>query len=182
MKKQKTSTSNLLFAALCTVIVAIFAQFSFSIGPIPFSMGIFGVMLISVLLSPSLTLLSLATYLLLGAFGVPVFSNMGAGVAALFGPTGGFLIGYLPLGWVMSATARRSKNFGTLLAGSLVGLSLCYLCGTLYYTILTGTPFLRSLSLCVTPFILPDIIKLGAALALGQTLSNRLRQSLHLSM
>lgn len=181
-KNAKFPLQYLLFSALCTALIAIFSQFSLYIGPVPFSFGIFAIMLTATLLPPNFTLFSISAYLLLGAFGIPVFSGMGAGLSSLFGPTGGFLWGYLPLGFFISFSVRKFSSPPLIAMLSIFGLSLCYLSGTLYFTLLTNTPFFRSLSICVLPFILPDLIKMGGSLFIGNILSKRLAKILHTSL
>lgn len=179
MKKTNFSVRNLLFIALCASLMAIFSQFSFYIGTIPFSMGIFAVMLTASLLSPLATGAAICTYLFIGAVGFPVFSGFGGGLSALFGPTGGFLLGYIPLGLLYSYSIHNTSTRPLQIVGVCLSLLSCYLLGTLYFSLLTGTPFFASLYVCVIPFVLPDLIKAFSALALGQLLSSRLTKALH---
>ena len=90
---------------------------------------------------------------------------MMAGPAALFGKTGGYVIGYIAIAGVTAAARRLDKPVVTAL-GMAVGLLLCYGFGTAWFMVVTGTTLVQSLAWCVTPFILPDICKAACAYVL----------------
>ncbi|AAB90071.1 MULTISPECIES: biotin transporter BioY [Archaeoglobus] len=81
-------------AVVTALITAVSAQLSFKIGPVPYTMQNFGVMLSGFLLGPYYGLLSMAIYLALIAFSLPIAAG-GGGLGVLIGPTAGFLYGFL---------------------------------------------------------------------------------------
>lgn len=92
----KLSTKELVICSIFASITAILAQISI---PIPFTtvqltMQMFSVMICGILLGSRLGFLSQVIYLSLGLIGIPVFSQMGGGIGVLVGPTGGFLISF----------------------------------------------------------------------------------------
>ena len=91
--KTKLQVLCALFAALCAVC----AQVVIPVQPVPITLGTFAVLLAGGFLGARYGLISLCIYILLGIVGVPVFSMMKGGLAVLGGPTGGFIIGYLPM-------------------------------------------------------------------------------------
>ena len=120
-------------------------------------------------------MLSYLLYLLLGFIGLPVFSNYGAGVEKLLGPTGGYLIGMIFLAFFGGfAVERFSKSFVKQYLGLAFGIVLCYLLGTLWLGKVLSMDFVKALSVGVLPFILPDAIKVFLALALGRKIRSRL--------
>jgi biotin transport system substrate-specific component len=62
---------------------------------VPFTMQTFAVYCALLLLGGRRGLLAVLLYILLGAFGLPVFSGFRGGIGALLGPTGGYILGFL---------------------------------------------------------------------------------------
>ncbi|MFV0412405.1 MAG: biotin transporter BioY, partial [Oscillospiraceae bacterium] len=91
----KSKTGQMVFAALMAALIAVLAQIMVPIGPVPFSMAIFGVFFAGAMLPPLAASASIAVYLLLGIVGLPVFTGFKGGPQVLLGPTGGYLAGYL---------------------------------------------------------------------------------------
>ena len=111
--------------------------------------------------------LTILVYLLLGAVGVPVFSAFRGGLGALLGTTGGYIFGFMLTGilyWLI--TSLRDSPAARLFA-MILGLLLCYSCGSYWYlsrylsadTTTLGLVLLK----CVVPYLLPDAVKLGLA-------------------
>ena len=88
-------TKSLVQVALGAAFIAICAWLTIP-GPVPFTMQTLAVLTVAGLLGMGKGCAAVGVYLLLGAVGVPVFSGFRGGVQALVGPTGGYLIGYVP--------------------------------------------------------------------------------------
>lgn len=130
-------------------------------GNVPLSLASLMVMLSGTLLGSKEGTLSVFVYLLCGAFGLPVFAGYGSGMGVLFGVTGGFLMGYLPLAYLSGLFYERKRNFLSLLAGTLAGTSVLYLLGTLRFMALLKTDLEKALASCVLPFLPGDLIKIA---------------------
>ena len=171
MKKLKTRDVALigLFAALITVC----AWISIPLGPVPVTLQTFAVFLSAALLGNKRGTLAVAVYILLGVVGLPVFS----GFKGLNPLTFGYVLGFLPLGMLTAAADRLFPGKKLALPlGMVVGLAACYLIGTVwfYYVMhFRGTEygFGKILSLCVVPFLVPDLIKMGLAYFLSLKLA-----------
>lgn len=158
-----------LFAALLAVCSQIVIPLPFT--PIPINLGTFAVFLTGALLSPLCAGLSIFTYVLLGGVGVPVFSKFGAGPSVLFGPTGGYIFGYLVAALIISFLLYQKKRPLWLEALILVlGLAACYAFGTAWYVVLTHTPVWAALGACVFPFLPGDALKILLAVFLVRRL------------
>ena len=94
---QKNKTYALTATALMTAVTCILAPLSVPIGPVPISLTNFVIFLSLYLLGWKKGTLSLLVYLLLGLAGLPVFSGFAGGIAKLAGPTGGYIIGFIPM-------------------------------------------------------------------------------------
>ena len=166
-----------IFAAL----TAVCAQISFVIPftTIPFSMVILAVFLCGAILSPLDAFLAQAAYILVGAIGLPVYAQFSGGPGVLFGMTGGYIFAYLAMTPVVALFAKHLKNhlYPALLAGMTVALLICYTVGTVWYVIITQANFITGLSLCVVPFVVPDVIKIIVAASLALALRKALTKA-----
>lgn len=152
--------------------------------PVPLTMQPFAVLLLGLLLRPRLAAVTLATYLLEGAAGLPVFTPgfaLGGGMAHLLGPTGGYLISYPVAAALVSSMWRRSaRGFGAALMSTAAGDVLILLCGFAWLAIwMHGTSSQWSIgsafSLAVLPFLPGDALKVVVAGAIAKGL-NRTRR------
>ena len=146
---------------------------------VPFTLQTFGVFVILAILGWKKGTLAILLYILLGLVGLPVFSGAKGGPAALFGPTGGYILGFLLTGLCDGLYERFGRERLPVQAACMVlGLLLCYAFGTAWFIrVYTGDITLaRALSLCVWPFIIPDLIKLALALLVGRRVRRALRK------
>ncbi len=179
---KKLDTQSLAYAALCTALIAICSWISIP-AQVPFTLQTFAVFLICDLLG-STAILSVLLYLLLGAIGIPVFAGFSGGISVLFGPTGGYLIGFIAIALLLTAWRRlfgeRLKSIGMLL-----GLLLCYLFGTIWFVLVYArggntVSFAVALSWCVLPYIVPDLLKIALARLIAARLRPALKGVIHL--
>ncbi len=134
--------------------------------PVPFTMQLFGVLLVAYLLNPAQSFFTVLIYILLGVAGLPVFAR-GGGVAYLLGPTGGFLFGFLISAPLVSFLFRRLKqNIFAIMTSGTAGLLLIYTAGAIQLAVVTGKGFSFALTAGVLPFIPFDFIKLAITVAI----------------
>ena len=170
---------KLTFQALAASLICIFAPLSFYFGAVPFSLATFAVMLVSALFKPVSSVTCTVIYIMLGAIGLPVFSGFIGGFQQLAGPTGGFIIGYIPLALITSILADRfAKSKFALPFALAAGEIVCLLCGTAWYMHISGTPFVSALAVCVLPFILPEAVKIAAVCACVSIIKPRIKRFL----
>ncbi len=135
---------------------------------VPFTLQTFGVHLVLLLLGGRCGAVTVATYLLLGAVGLPVFASGLGGLSVLCGVTGGYLWGFLLIALFYWLCEKCSVAFRA--AALAVGQLLCYAFGTVWFCVLAGDRFGVALVTCVLPFLLPDAVKLALALWLAPRL------------
>ncbi len=138
--------------------------------PVPVTLQNFVVLLAASFLGARLGLISVGSYLAMGIFGVPLFANAGSGILYLFGPTAGYLFGFLFATWLV-ATLLRSvdrKNFFVCYAVMMIGLLSIYFTGGMWLAIGYGWDISRILYLGVLPFIAGDIMKAFVATLICQ--------------
>lgn len=168
------TTLNLVITALFAAVLCVMAQITIPTQPIPFTLSVFAIFLIGAMLPPRYALLSVITYILLGAFGLPVFANMRGGFNVLTGMTGGFIMAYPAMAFLtaLSHTLFKKKRTIALAVGMLLSLTLCYLFGSLWFTFAAGTSFYAALTLCVFPYIAFDLLKIVLAIGASTILRN----------
>lgn len=162
-------------AGLLAACTAVLAQIVIPIGPVPFNLAVFGAFLAGMLLSPGMAVLSMATYWLMAAIGLPVMAGLQGGLGAVLSPTGGYMAGYLLLAGCTALVAERPMLMR--LAGMALGLVLCYTLGTVWFICATGTALPAALAMCVLPFIPADVAKGIAAAWLAETIKRRVLQN-----
>jgi biotin transport system substrate-specific component len=132
--------------------------------PVPVTLQTFFVLLSGIALS-RWGGLSQAAYLVLGATGLPVFAQGAAGAGRLFGPTGGYLIGFLAAAIFIGLFYSRHylRGLGVLLGATL----LIYGFGLGQLWLYTHLPLGRLLVAGLVPFVPGDIVKLLLAQQIG---------------
>ena len=163
------STKNMVRAALFAGAMALCAWLAVPISDIGFTMQTFGVFLALGLLGGKWGTVSIGLYLLLGLVGLPVFSGFRGGPGMLLGVTGGYLWGFLLSGFVYWALERFGK-----LPAMMVGLLICYACGTVWFLLYSGGGWALVLLRCVVPYVIPDGIKIAMAWTLSKRLARHI--------
>jgi len=179
--KVMINTKNLVITGMFTAIICVLSQVQIPIGTIPFSLGLFAVFLTGALLEPRFALLSVMAYLLLGAVGLPVFANFKGGIQALFGPTGGYLLSYPLVAFIISLFNSRIKKYrlAILTFAMMLSLLLCYVLGTIWFSYVTGNSFISALSICVFPFILFDLAKIALSVSLSMVIRKAVSKNMY---
>lgn len=158
-------TKRITVCALCTTLMVICSWISIPL-LIPFTLQTFAVCLISSLFGYATAVMSLVLYMLLGIFGLPVFSGFRAGVSVLAGPTGGYIIGFFATALCAGYFPERYGRTGAVLILSMsAGVILCYAFGTAWFVwvyMRSAAPvsFASALSMCVVPYIPADAAKI----------------------
>ncbi|MEA4921265.1 MAG: biotin transporter BioY [Clostridiaceae bacterium] len=171
---KETNTKNLIVASLMTTLMCILSPWSIPVGPIPVTLGVFCVFLSAMLLPGYYSLLSIGAYIGIALMGLPVCSGFNGGTAAILGPTGGYIVGYIFIAF-FTALGKKSSHLPLTLISMLAGLACCYAVGTAWFMFITGRDLMQSLALCVIPFIPFDIIKGAASVAIRVLLRKRIR-------
>ena len=188
--KSKINTRQLTLCAVMAAVMCVIAPISLPIGPISVTGGTLTIYLTACLLGPWRGLATTAVYLLAGFVGLPVFSNYMGGAGRLLGPTGGYLVGYLPMMLLAGLAAELSPQHfggrgkkGQALAlvlpflGMVLATAVLYAFGTAWYRVQAGVDLQTALAFCVFPFIPFDLMKIVLALLTGVPVRRRLEQA-----
>lgn len=155
--------------AMYAAIICITGFISIPVGPIPLVLQNVVAISAGLIFGLPQGAAAVGMFLVVGTLGLPVFSGARGGIAVLNGPTGGFLIGYFVGALIAGAIATKphieekpfsKESLFRLVRAAVAGLGFTYLIGVLNFRRVTGTSFSQALSLCVIPFLIPDIIKI----------------------
>ncbi|NLL30997.1 MAG: biotin transporter BioY [Clostridiales bacterium] len=170
-------TSDLTKMSICIAIICVAAYISF---PIPFTPVMItgqtiAINLIALILTPRKSFIVVLAYILLGAFGLPVFAGGGAGFGKIFGPTGGFILGFLIIAPIISYLKGKNNDLKRYLILTIfLGMPILYIFGAVLMSIILQNSIKEALLLAVVPFILGDIIKCFVASFLAVKLNKYL--------
>lgn len=154
---------NLAYCALFAAFIVVAAQISIPIQPVPLNLASLAVMAAGILLGAKSSIISVAVYILIGCVGLPVFANFRGGVAIIAGPTGGYILGYLLIALITGFVCEKTNKLVYAVLSMIFGTVICYVAGTAWFCILTGTSPYSALAVCVTPFLPADLLKIIAA-------------------
>jgi biotin transport system substrate-specific component len=134
--------------------------------PVPVTGQTFGVLLVASILGRARGAAAVLAYLAEGAVGLPVFAGFAAGPAVFLGPTGGYLLGFLPAAWLCGLLAERGWDRTPLraTASMLLGNVAIFALGLPWLARFVGASNVWGLGFW--PFIPGDIVKIGLAAAL----------------
>lgn len=178
MREKGMPIRTITLIAVMTAVTCVLAPFTLPIGPVPISLTNFVIFLGVYVLGTKRETISYLIYLLIGLIGVPVFSGFSGGVGKLFGPTGGYLIGFVPMlligGYIVERT--RGKFLPSFL-GMILGAAVCNILGTIWLAFQANLDFRAALFAGVIPFLPGDLVKIVLAAVLGPKISTGLRRA-----
>ncbi|WP_245742885.1 biotin transporter BioY [Desulfobacula phenolica] len=160
-----------VYTSLFVAFIAIGAFIAIPIGPVPIVLQNMFVLLAAIILGPVWAVACVAIYLLIGLAGLPVFAGGTSGIGKLFGPTGGYLLGYLPAVFV---TAGISKALGKRMSADMIamvtGSLIVYGAGVFWLKIATAMTLEKAVAVGMFPFLIGDVLKIIAAAFIAKSL------------
>lgn len=142
--------------------------------PVPLTLQPFAVLLLGLVMSPRLASATLGAYLLEGALGLPVFAPglaLGAGMAHLLGPTGGYLMSYPASVALVSWLRRRvARGFAGTALSAAAGDALILMCGFVWLTVWTHAAIGSAFAMAVLPFLPGEALKVVASAGIARGL------------
>ncbi|MEN6335034.1 MAG: biotin transporter BioY [Phycisphaerales bacterium] len=148
-----------------SLVIAGSAQIAVGL-PVPVTGQTFAVLMMAALLGSRRGVLCILAYLAEGLMGLPVFSQGRAGPAMFFGPTGGFLLGFIPAAYVVGSLAERGwdRRAVTTMLAMILGSVAMYACGLAWLSCLNsllGRPLGGGvLAVGLYPFLVGDVLKI----------------------
>ena len=167
VNKTAEMTKMALMVAMNCVSAYIIIPLPFSLSPLALQTLI--VNLTGYVLNAKQAFMTMLVYLLVGLAGVPVFTGGSAGPGKLFGPTGGYIIGFLFTAVFLAYFRGKKYSFKRYaLLGCVIGIPLIYVFGVVQLKLITGMGWDKAIMTGALPFIPLDIVKcLAAAVIAG---------------
>ena len=153
-----------VYTALFVALIAIGAFIVIPIGPVPIVLQNMFVLLAAIILGPRWGLACIGIYLLIGLAGLPVFSQGRSGIGHLFGPTGGYLLGYLPCVFVTATISKKlGKKMPFDIIAMIIGSLIVYAAGVPWLKVVTSMTYSKALAVGMYPFLIGDFLKIIVA-------------------
>ncbi len=153
---------DLFFIIVASIIIALSAQLAIQLpfSPVPITGQTFAILLVGAALGSRRGTAAVVTYIGQGLMGLPVFANGGAGIGHLLGPTGGYLLGFVAMAWIVGKLAERGQDREHARAWLvfLIGEIVLYVCGLTWLSTFVGNQ--KAITLGLIPFIPGDILKI----------------------
>ena len=145
------------------LVVCSYISITLPFSPIPITGQTFGILLVAMALGRVRGAAVVLAYLAEGAAGLPVFAGGTAGIIKLFGPTGGYLMGFLGAAYVVGYLADKGwdRSYLTSVAAMTIGTAIIFVCGLTWLSIMVPGEALLTLGLL--PFIPGALIKIALA-------------------
>ena len=160
--KSKSITTNLVIAFSGSIFLALLARLSIPVpfSPVPITGQTFGILFLGATLGSRLGAFSVIMYIAEGIVGLPVFANGTAGFLYLFGPTGGYLFGFIPAAFLVGYLAEKglTKSVINTLFSMIVGTAIIFIFGVSWLSVTAG--FGKALILGIYPYLIGAGIKI----------------------
>lgn len=162
VNKTAELTKTALMVAMNCVSAYIIIPLPFSLSPLALQTLI--VNLTGYVLTAKQAFMTMLVYILVGLAGVPVFTGGTGGPGKLFGPTGGYIIGFLFTAVMLAALRGNKYSFKRYaFLGYALGIPIIYAFGVVQLKLVTGMDWEKAFLTGVLPFIPLDIVKCVAA-------------------
>lgn len=175
--QNKNKTQNIIlcsfFAALTGISSQIIIPLPFT--PVPISLASLCVIFSGIILGARMGAISQIVYLLVGAVGLPVFARMQGGFSVLFGESGGFLLSYPIIALIAGLIVKKAGiSRKTCLLSGAASFLICYITGSLWFMLISGTTLSVAIIKCMLPFLIGDTLKTAFIAAFAPSICSSL--------
>ncbi|WP_203334439.1 biotin transporter BioY [Planococcus beigongshangi] len=178
MTESNVKLRMMIITALFAAIIGILAQVTIPLPLVPITGQTLAIGLAATILGAKYGTLSVLVYLGLGAVGIPVFAQMSGGLGSLFGPTGGYLFGFIPTAFIIGYYLEKtSYTLANAIIANVLGMFVALMFGTVWLKIFADLSWTGALMGGFVPFILVGLIKAALAAWIGIIVRNRLKSA-----
>ncbi|MCL2563865.1 MAG: biotin transporter BioY [Oscillospiraceae bacterium] len=176
-RKKFLSVREICYIAIFTALIAVLSPLAI---PMPYGMPLtlqsFVVPFAAVVLGAKRGAIAVLAYVLLGAIGLPIFSNFRGGLGMLIGPTGGFIFAFPLYAFLAGWGADRGRWYW-LAGGLLAGVVVLFGLGTVQFSFVTERSLAESFTIAALPFLPMEGVKLALVWVLGQQVRKALARA-----
>ena len=174
----KSSVFPMILTSLCAAIIAVLAQIIIPLPLIPITGQTLAIGLVVTILGLKHGTYAVLLYILLGAIGLPVFQSFTGGLGILFGPTGGYIVGFIPTAVVIGFYLEKTRlTFTHALVANILGMLVTLAFGAVWLKYLAELSWTGALFSGVIPFLIVGVIKAILAAWVGVIVRQRLEQA-----
>ena len=174
----KSSVFPMILTSLCAAIIAVLAQIIIPLPLIPITGQTLAIGLVVTILGLKHGTYAVLLYILLGAIGLPVFQSFTGGLGILFGPTGGYIIGFIPTALVIGFYLEKTRlTFTHALVANILGMLVTLAFGAVWLKYVAELSWTGALLSGVIPFLIVGVIKAILAAWVGVIVRQRLKQA-----
>lgn len=175
-KSTDISVKPVVYSALFIALISIGAMIAIPVGPVPIVLQNMFVLLAGLVLPPAWAAGCVAVYLLMGFAGLPVFAGGISGIGKVFGPTGGYLLSYLPAAFLTSViSGSDKKNLARDCGATFAGMAVIYMFGVPWLKWVLAVSWDNSLVVGMYPFLAGDVLKMIAVVIIARKLRPLIR-------
>lgn len=170
------SVKPIVYSALFIALISIGAMIAIPVGPVPIVLQNMFVLLAGLILPPAWAAGCVAVYLLMGFAGLPVFAGGTSGIGKVFGPTGGYLLSYLPAAFLTAfISSRYEKRLIRDCAAAIAGMAVVYMFGVPWLKWVLDVSWPKALAVGMYPFLVGAAFKIAAAVIIARKLRPLIR-------
>lgn len=165
--------SALAIAFIGSVLITMAAKVNVPTWPVPVTLQSMAIAIIAGAFGFRMATATVGLYLAQGIAGLPVFAGAFAGLPYVFGPTGGFLVGFLAMAAIIGLLADRGamRNVFSAFGAMLAGATVMFVFGFVWLMTMAGqaawidqsNAVASAFQGAVQPFIVWDIVKMAFA-------------------
>ncbi|MEG1027053.1 MAG: biotin transporter BioY [Oscillospiraceae bacterium] len=176
MTNNKNKVSTITLIGIMSAVICVLGPLSIPIGPVPVTLTNLAIYIVVGLIGYKKGTISYLIYMLIGAVGIPVFSGFSGGLSKLFGPTGGYLFGFIFMALISGIFFEKfPHNKFMCILGMILGTLVTYAFGTAWLAYQAEMTFYKALTVGVIPFIIGDLLKIVVSVFLVAILRERLK-------
>lgn len=175
MNNEQLKLRSMIITALFAAMIGVMAQLVIPIPPVPITGQTLAIGLAATILGARYGTLSVLLYLLIGAVGVPVYAEFSGGLGKLVGPTGGYLVGFIPAAYLMGKYLEKTAfTYVHAMVANTIGMFITLIFGTAWLKIAADLSWTAAIAGGFTPFLIVGLIKAALASWIGIVVRRRL--------
>ncbi len=175
------AVSRILGVLIFVILMSLgaFVRIPLPFSPVPLTLQTFFVLLSAAFLGSGFGAVTQASYIFLGLVGIPIFSGAGSGLLYFFGPTGGYLLGFILAALFIGRFIKYTPdNLFYTLAVFCLGDLILLASGTIWLKVIFGYSWDKLLLIGFLPFLTGDLVKAFCASVIYLKLKSRLKEIL----
>lgn len=174
----RNSVFPMILIALCAAIIAVLAQMVIPLPLVPITGQTLAIGLVVTILGMKYGTYAVLLYIGLGVIGLPVFQSFTGGLGVVFGPTGGFIIGFIPSALIMGYYLEKTSfTFVQAMVANVIAMLITLTFGSIWLKFIADLSWVAAFSSGFLPFIIPGILKASLAAWVGIIVRQRLIQA-----